>query len=181
MNIKIITVGKLKEKYLKEGIAEYTKRLGSYCKLQIIEVGNEKAPETLSDKEMDIIKDKEGEKILAKIPEQSYVFAMAIQGKQYDSVEFANEIDKLGTAGKSDIVFIIGGSLGLSGRRGRRGGLGQDGGRGGAKRQNGGGRDQKTTHETPSELRGGTVPRGGAARKESLPSPDGRRWPDRAG
>lgn len=114
MNIKIITVGKLKEKYLKEGIAEYTKRLGSYCKLQIIEVGDEKAPETLSDKEMEMIKDKEGEKILAKIPEQSYVFAMAIQGKQYDSVEFANEIDKLGTAGKSDIVFIIGGSLGLS-------------------------------------------------------------------
>ena len=114
MNIKIITVGKLKEKYLKEGIAEYTKRLGSYCKLQIIEVGDEKAPENLSDKEMEMIKDKEGEKILAKIPEQSYVFAMAIQGKQYDSVEFANEIDKLGTAGKSDIVFIIGGSLGLS-------------------------------------------------------------------
>ena len=114
MNIKIITVGKLKEKYLKEGIAEYTKRLGSYCKLQIIEVGDEKAPENLSDKEMELIKDKEGEKILAKIPEQSYVFAMAIQGKQYDSVEFANEIDKLGTAGKSDIVFIIGGSLGLS-------------------------------------------------------------------
>ncbi|MFZ1690408.1 MAG: 23S rRNA (pseudouridine(1915)-N(3))-methyltransferase RlmH [Trichococcus flocculiformis] len=113
MNIKIITVGKLKEKYLKEGIAEYTKRLGSYCKLQIIEVGDEKAPENLSDKEMEMIKDKEGEKILAKIPEQSYVFAMAIQGKQYDSVEFANEIDKLGTAGKSDIVFIIGGSLGL--------------------------------------------------------------------
>ena len=79
MNIKIITVGKLKEKYLKDGIAEYTKRLGSYCKLQIIEVGDEKAPENLSDKEMDIIKDKEGEKILAKIPEQSYVFAMAIQ------------------------------------------------------------------------------------------------------
>jgi len=114
MNIKIITVGKLKEKYLKEGIAEYTKRLGSYCKLQIIEVGDEKAPENLSDKEMELIKDKEGEKILAKIPEQSYVFAMAIQGKQYDSVEFANEIDKLGTSGKSDIVFIIGGSLGLS-------------------------------------------------------------------
>ena len=114
MNIKIITVGKLKEKYLKEGIAEYTKRLGSYCKLQIIEVGDEKAPENLSDKEMEMIKDKEGEKILAKIPEQSYVFAMAIQGKQYDSVEFANEIDKLGTSGKSDIVFIIGGSLGLS-------------------------------------------------------------------
>ena len=114
MNIKIITVGKLKEKYLKEGIAEYTKRLGGYCKLQIIEVADEKAPENLSDKEMEMIKDKEGEKILAKIPEQSYVFAMAIQGKQYDSVEFANEIDKLGTSGKSDIVFIIGGSLGLS-------------------------------------------------------------------
>lgn len=114
MNIKIITVGKLKEKYLKQGIAEYAKRLGSYCKLQVIEVNDEKAPETLSDKEMDIVKDKEGERILAKISDQSYVFALAINGKQYDSVDFAKKIERLGITGKSDITFIIGGSLGLS-------------------------------------------------------------------
>ena len=114
MNIKIITVGKLKEKYLKQGIAEYTKRLGSYCKLQIIEVNDEKAPETLSDKEMAIVKDKEGERILAKVSDQSYVFALAINGKQYDSVNFAKKIENLGVTGKSDITFIIGGSLGLS-------------------------------------------------------------------
>lgn len=114
MNIKIITVGKLKEKYLKAGIAEYTKRLGSYCKLEIIEVSDEKAPENLSDKEMEQVKDKEGERILAKVPAQSYVFALAIQGKEYDSVGFAKQIEQLGIRGQSDIAFVIGGSLGLS-------------------------------------------------------------------
>lgn len=114
MNIKIITVGKLKEKYLKQGIAEYTKRLGSYCKMQIIEVNDEKAPENLSDKEMEMVKDKEGERILAKVSDQSYVFALAISGKQYDSVDFAKIIEQLGISGKSDLTFIIGGSLGLS-------------------------------------------------------------------
>ena len=100
MNIKIITVGKLKEKYLKQGIAEYTKRLGSYCKLQIIEVNDEKAPENLSEKEMEMVKDKEGERILAKVTDQSYVFALAINGKQYDSVDFAKTIEQLGISGK---------------------------------------------------------------------------------
>ncbi|MGM0197922.1 ribosomal RNA large subunit methyltransferase H [Enterococcus sp. DIV1314a] len=114
MNIKIITVGKLKEKYLKQGIAEYTKRLGSYCKLQIIEVNDEKAPENLSEKEMEMVKDKEGERILAKVTDPSYVFALAINGKQYDSVDFSKKIEQLGITGKSDIIFIIGGSLGLS-------------------------------------------------------------------
>lgn len=114
MNIKIITVGKLKEKYLKQGIAEYAKRLGSYCKMEIIEVNDEKAPENLSDKEMELVKEKEGERILAKISDQSYVFALAINGKQYDSVEFAKKIERLGVTGKSDITFVIGGSLGLS-------------------------------------------------------------------
>lgn len=114
MNIKIITVGKLKEKYLKQGIAEYIKRLGSYCKLEIIEVNDEKAPENLSEKEMEQVKDKEGERILAKISENSYVFALAINGKQYDSVEFSKTIEQLGIRGKSDLVFVIGGSIGLS-------------------------------------------------------------------
>lgn len=114
MNIKIITVGKLKEKYLKQGIAEYVKRLGSYCKLEIIEVNDEKVPENLSEKEMEQVKDKEGERILAKISETSYVFALAINGKQYDSVEFSKAIEQLGIRGKSDLIFVIGGSIGLS-------------------------------------------------------------------
>ena len=114
MNIKIIAVGKLKEKYLKQGIAEYVKRLGSYCKLEMIEVNDEKAPENLSDKEMELIKEKEGERILAKVSDQSYVFALAINGKQYESIAFSDQINQLGIQGKSNITFIIGGSLGLS-------------------------------------------------------------------
>lgn len=114
MDIKIITVGKLKEKYLKQGIAEYEKRLGSYCKLQILEVADEKAPENLSEKEMEQVKEKEGERILAKIPDISYVFALAIKGKEYDSVEFSRQIEGLGIRGQSHLVFVIGGSLGLS-------------------------------------------------------------------
>lgn len=114
MNIKIITVGKLKEKYLKMGIDEYTKRLGAYCKIELIEVPDEKAPEKLSEAEMLQVKEKEGERILAKIPENAYVFALAIEGKQRTSEEFSKEIEKLGIQGKSNLVFVIGGSLGLS-------------------------------------------------------------------
>ena len=114
MNIKIITVGKLKEKYLKMGIAEYVKRLSAYCKLELIEVPDEKAPEKLSEAEMIQVKEKEGERILAKIPDQAYVFALAIEGKQRTSEAFAKEIEQLGVQGKSTIVFVIGGSLGLS-------------------------------------------------------------------
>ena len=114
MNIKIITVGKLKEKYLKMGIDEYTKRLGAYCKIELIEVPDEKAPEKLSEAEMLQVKEKEGERILAKIPENAYVFALAIEGKQRTSEEFSKEIEQLGIQGKSNLVFVIGGSLGLS-------------------------------------------------------------------
>lgn len=114
MKIKIITVGKLKEKYLKQGIDEYSKRLSRYCKLEMIEVPDEKVPETLSQVEMDQVKEKEGQRILNKVSDQDYVFALAIEGKQLSSEEFANELDKLTTRGKSQFVFIIGGSLGLS-------------------------------------------------------------------
>ncbi|WP_157454422.1 23S rRNA (pseudouridine(1915)-N(3))-methyltransferase RlmH [Carnobacterium maltaromaticum] len=114
MNIKIITVGKLKEKYLKMGIDEYTKRLGAYCKIELREVPDEKAPEKLSEAEMLQVKEKEGERILAKIPENAYVFALAIEGKQRTSEEFSKEIEQLGIQGKSNLVFVIGGSLGLS-------------------------------------------------------------------
>lgn len=114
MNIKIIGVGKLKEKYLKQGIAEYAKRLGKFCKFEIVEVPDEKAPEKLSAAEMEGVKEKEGERILAKIKDKEYVYALAIEGKERSSEEFAQEIAQLTTYGKSDITFIIGGSLGLS-------------------------------------------------------------------
>ncbi|GLI82970.1 ribosomal RNA large subunit methyltransferase H [Rossellomorea marisflavi] len=114
MNITIITVGKLKEKYLKQGIAEYTKRLGSYAKIDIVELADEKAPEVLSDSEMQQVKNKEGERILSKISPDHHVIALAIQGKMKSSEELADTLDKLATYGKSKVAFIIGGSLGLS-------------------------------------------------------------------
>lgn len=114
MNIKIISVGKLKEKYLVQGINEYTKRLSKYCKITLVEVSDEKAPEKLSEAEMIQVKEKEGERILAKIKEQEYVFALAINGQNPSSEDFAATLDKLQTSGKSQFAFIIGGSLGLS-------------------------------------------------------------------
>ncbi|WP_339198150.1 23S rRNA (pseudouridine(1915)-N(3))-methyltransferase RlmH [Aeribacillus sp. FSL k6-2211] len=114
MNIQIIAIGKLKEKYLKQGIDEYLKRLSSYAKVDIIELPDEKAPEQISPQEMELIKNKEGERILAKIPSDAYVIALAIEGKMKSSEEFAHSIDKLATYGKSKIAFLIGGSLGLS-------------------------------------------------------------------
>ena len=114
MNISIITVGKLKEKYLKQGIEEYLKRLTAYAKVEMIEVADEKAPEELSDSEMVQVKQKEGERILAKVSQDTYVIALAINGKMQSSEELADTIDKLATYGKSKIAFIIGGSLGLS-------------------------------------------------------------------
>ncbi len=115
MNISFVTVGKLKEKYLKQGMAEYVKRLSAYCKIDIIEVADEKAPEELSDAEMEMVKKKEGQRILSKISPDAYVIALAIEGKQYSSEEFASFLEKLATHGRSKIVFVIGGSLGLSG------------------------------------------------------------------
>jgi 23S rRNA (pseudouridine1915-N3)-methyltransferase len=114
VNISIITIGKLKEKYLKQGIEEYLKRLSSYAKVEIIELADEKAPENLSESEMEQVKQKEGERILAKISDDTHVIALAINGKQKSSEELAKEIDSLATYGKSKVAFIIGGSLGLS-------------------------------------------------------------------
>ena len=114
MRINIVCVGKIKEKYLKLGIDEFKKRLSKYCKLEIIELEDEKAPENLSDKEMLIIKEKEGKKILSKIKDNSYVIALAIDGKKLSSEELAQTINKLGVRGVSNITFVIGGSLGLS-------------------------------------------------------------------
>ncbi|CEP82416.1 23S rRNA (pseudouridine(1915)-N(3))-methyltransferase RlmH [Paeniclostridium sordellii] len=114
MNITIISVGKLKEKYLKLGIEEFSKRLSKYCKLDMIELDDEKCPENLSDKDMEIVKNKEGQKILSKIKNNSYVIALAIDGKNLSSEELADTISKLTVRGISHITFIIGGSLGLA-------------------------------------------------------------------
>lgn len=114
MNVFIISVGKLKEKYLKDAIDEYSKRMKSYTNLEIIEVPDESAPENLSETEMEIVKQKEAERILSKIPKNSKVIPLVINAKQYDSVEFSNKISNYSIDGTKNLVFIIGGSLGLS-------------------------------------------------------------------
>lgn len=113
MNIQIVSVGKLKEKYLKLGIEEYTKRLNSYAKIDLVEVADEKAPENLSEADMEIVKKKEGDRILAKISADTYVIALAIEGKMKSSEQLASDLESLMTYGKSKIAFVIGGSLGL--------------------------------------------------------------------
>ena len=114
MNIKIIGVGKIKEKFYRAAIAEYGKRHSRYCKIEVVEVPDETAPENLSEAQMAEVMAKEGERILAKIKDREYVYALAIKGKERTSEDFAAEIDKLATYGKSDITFAIGGSLGLT-------------------------------------------------------------------
>ncbi|MGE4572540.1 MAG: 23S rRNA (pseudouridine(1915)-N(3))-methyltransferase RlmH [Candidatus Izemoplasmatales bacterium] len=113
MKIKIISVGKIKEKYFKNAIDEYSKRISKYSKLEFLEVPDEKAPESLSDKDMEIIKDKEGEKILSKINNE-YIIVLDIFGNQLDSIDLSKKIIDIFSYQSSDIVFIIGGSLGLS-------------------------------------------------------------------
>ncbi|WP_211749839.1 23S rRNA (pseudouridine(1915)-N(3))-methyltransferase RlmH [Paenibacillus sp. Marseille-Q4541] len=114
MFIQIISVGKLKEKYLVQGIQEYAKRLAPYIKFQVIEVPDEKAPENMSDAEIKAVKEREGEKILGHIKPDAHVIALALDGQLWSSEDLAAEIDKLGTYGTSHIVFVIGGSNGLS-------------------------------------------------------------------
>lgn len=114
MNIDIAAVGKIKEKYLVDGIKEYSKRLSRYCTLKVIEVEDERTPETMSEKEMEEAKRKEGERLLSRIPDQALVIALAIDGKQLSSEELSVKISNLMVDGTSHIVFIIGGSLGLS-------------------------------------------------------------------
>lgn len=116
MKITLLTVGKIKEKYLRDGIAEYAKRLGRYCRLEIIEVADEKTPDNASDHEVELIKDKEGERILKNIRRDATVIALAIDGKMLSSEQLADKIRQLGVMGESHIQFIIGGSLGLSDR-----------------------------------------------------------------
>lgn len=113
MKITILAVGKLKEKYWKQAIAEYEKRLGAYSKIEMIEVPDEKAPETMSDKEIEQVKEKEGQRLLAKIKPQATVITLEIQGKMLSSEGLAKELQQRMTQGQSDFVFVIGGSNGL--------------------------------------------------------------------
>ncbi len=114
MKITLITVGKIKEKYFTDAIAEYAKRLSRYCKLEIIEVADEKTPDGASEALENQIKEKEGERILSKVPDSAYVVALAIEGKQLSSEELADKMEKWNVGGISHLVFIIGGSLGLT-------------------------------------------------------------------
>lgn len=113
MNINIIAVGKIKENYIKQGIKEFEKRLSAHCKLQIIELADEKTKENASQKEIDLVLDKEGSRIEPYL-EGFYNISLDIKGKKMDSIKFADKLDNLMLDGISDINFIIGGSLGLS-------------------------------------------------------------------
>ena len=109
MKITVITVGKIKEKYLKDAIAEYSKRLSRYCKLEILEVADEKTPDGASEIVEENIREKEGERILKLIKEDAYVITLEISGKMLTSEELADRIETLGIQGKSHLVFVIGG------------------------------------------------------------------------
>ena len=114
MKIKLVTVGKLKEKYLKEGIAEYSKRLSRFTKVEIIELADEKTPDKASPLENQQILSKEGERILSKVLDREFVIVLAIEGKQFSSEKFSQLLSATMLKGYSDLTFVIGGSLGLS-------------------------------------------------------------------
>ena len=114
MKITIVCVGKIKEKFYRDAVEEYKKRLGRYCKMQIVEVADEKTPDKASEALENQIKEKEGKRILEQIKDGAFVIALAIDGKMLDSVELSEKIEKLGVSGISSVAFVIGGSLGLS-------------------------------------------------------------------
>lgn len=116
MKITIISVGKIKEKFYREAIAEYAKRLSSYCKFEIKELPDEKTPDRASSETERQIKEKEAERIIKAVDEKGYLIALAIHGRTYDSVQFSEHLEKLMITGNSHIQFVIGGSLGLSDR-----------------------------------------------------------------
>lgn len=113
MKISIICVGKIKEKYLKEGIGEYSKRLSRYCGLQIIEVDDEQAPESLSTAQETQVKRKESERIMAKLKEGAFLIVLDVKGEKASSEGFASTLQQCFNRGRSNITFVIGGSLGL--------------------------------------------------------------------
>lgn len=113
MHLRIVAVGKIKEKYLKEGINEYLKRLGSYCKIEIIEVEDEKTKENASLAEEELVRQREKERIVKHLKPESYLIALDIKGKMLSSEDLSGNLDKLALEGKSDLTLLIGGSLGL--------------------------------------------------------------------
>lgn len=115
MNVTVIAVGKIKEKYYTEAVKEYAKRLNRYCKLNIIEMADEQTPDGAGPALEEQIRQKEGQRILKNLKEDSYVIALAIQGKKLSSEAFAGRLEQLAISGKSHVTFLIGGSLGLSG------------------------------------------------------------------
>ena len=114
MKITILCVGQIKEPYFRDAIQEYVKRLHRYCKLEIIEVADEKTVEHASEAQLDLIREKEGERLLKHIGERDYCITLEIQGKPLDSVELSHKIEKAGIQGMSHLLFVIGGSVGLS-------------------------------------------------------------------
>lgn len=113
MKVTIICVGKIKEDFFRKAVAEYEKRLGKYCKLEIIEVQDEKTPDNASSALEEQIREKEGARILKYVKEDAYIYTLEIQGRNPDSVTLARQLEQLGIQGKSHIQFIVGGSLGL--------------------------------------------------------------------
>lgn len=107
-------MGKIKEKFYRDAVEEYRKRLGRYCKIEVLETADEKTPDGAGAALEAQIKDKEGNRLLSKIKDTDYVIALAIDGKMWDSVELAEHLEQLGIQGRSRLVFVIGGSLGLS-------------------------------------------------------------------
>lgn len=116
MRITIVAVGKIKEKYLKDAIAEYRKRLGKYCRLEIIEIPDEKTPDNAGDSLEKKIREKEAERIMKYLKADAYVIALAIEGNMASSEQLAEKIDQLGIQGTSHVIFVIGGSIGLGGK-----------------------------------------------------------------
>lgn len=114
MNISIICVGKLKEKYWQDAVMEYSKRLAPYCKLKIVELKETKLPLNAGTAETEAVRISEGKEILSRLGENTFVIVLEIKGERMDSEKFAKKIERLGNDGKSDISFVIGGSLGLS-------------------------------------------------------------------
>ena len=113
MKITVIAVGRLKEKFYREAVAEYEKRLGRYCKLEILQVEDEKTPDRASQAEADLIRKKEADRIIRLLKEDACVVTLEIAGRMYDSEEFAHTMEKMQISGISHIQFVIGGSLGL--------------------------------------------------------------------
>ena len=114
MKIKVVTVGKLKEKYLKDGIAEYSKRISRFAKLEMIELADEKTPDRASELENQKILEIEGQRILSKVGDRDFVIVLAIEGKTLSSEEFSKQLEEASIKGFSTLTFIIGGSLGLA-------------------------------------------------------------------